>query len=227
MTRATAPAARRPAVLAAAVAALLLGACAGGDTPSAELTTSAVPKEAAAQSAPAVPPPGKALLRFTRPNSLVYAGAPATVKVNGTKITDLWVGTTATTVADPGKLVIAVDTWSYPGDYKITVDVVAGQSVDLEVGPRGDSVATSVLLGPIGGAIAAANSENTGAFEVKVSGAPGAVAAVAAGAATPTENAAVPPPHPSMPIPATTAPAKSTAVKPPAKTVKPKAARAG
>ena len=158
-------------VVLAVTAALLVSACAGapGD---AEIVTGAIPA-------------GQARVKVTRTNALMYSGAPATITVNGKKMTDVWTGATSSFHVPAGQNVIAASAWSYPGEYKVNLNAVAGQTYELVVEPRGDSVIPGSVLGPIGGMIDAAANENAGAFQLRMASAGGATqnAATSANAA--------------------------------------------
>lgn len=123
-------------------------------------------------------PAGKARITVTRPSSIVYAAAPATITVNGNTVANVGSGSSATFDVPVGANAIAASAWSYPGTYTVKLDAKAGSVYALEVKPRGDSVLTGALLGPIGGAIDASQNENAGAFELAL--VPGSGTAAAA-----------------------------------------------
>ena len=73
----------------ACVCAAVLAGCAGGDGAS-DLTTQSV-----AQT-PAAVPAGKGRIVLSRPGGILYAASAATVKVNGSKVADLYGGNSQT-----------------------------------------------------------------------------------------------------------------------------------
>jgi hypothetical protein len=114
--------------------------------------------------------PGKARVAISRASALQYAAAPATITLNGEKVASVGSGGTAFVDIPAGDNTLAASAWSYPGEYKVKLNAVAGQTYRLEVQPRADSFGPSVLLGPIGGMIDSAANENAGAFEMKLVG---------------------------------------------------------
>ncbi|MEQ8825199.1 MAG: hypothetical protein RIC14_12580 [Filomicrobium sp.] len=140
--------------LVVAVMCVLLAGCAGGagDT---NLVTGAIPE-------------GQARVSVTRPSSIVYAGAPATITVNGKKAADVWAGATSSFNVPSGSVVIAASAWSYPGEFKINLNAVPGKTYKLVVEPRSNSLLPGAALGPIGGVIDASVNENAGAFQLRV-----------------------------------------------------------
>lgn len=163
---------------AAGAVAMLLAACGA---------TGSGPETAALAASPI--PAGKARVTIARESSLLYAGAPATITLNGaprsdrrasfharresaapTRPADIASGGKAIIDVPAGANVLAASAWSYPGEYKVKLDAVAGQSYGLVVTPRSASLGPGALLGPIGGMIDAASNENAGAFEMRVAG---------------------------------------------------------
>jgi len=144
---------------AAGAVAMLLAACGA---------TGSGPETAALAASPI--PAGKARVTIARESSLLYAGAPATITLNGAKVADITSGGKAIIDVPAGANVLAASAWSYPGEYKVKLDAVAGQSYGLVVTPRSASLGPGALLGPIGGMIDAASNENAGAFEMRVAG---------------------------------------------------------
>src|SRR5690606_8558257 len=72
-------------------------------------TTSAPPAVSVA------PAPGQAAVTITRSGSLLYAGAPASVDLNGARVASLGVGQSWSGSVPPGNAVITVSAWSSPG----------------------------------------------------------------------------------------------------------------
>ena len=147
---------RWPMALVAALATATLAGCGGGS----DLQTASI---AAGPLAP-----GKARVTITRPSSIVYAAAPATITLNGQKVADIAVGSSAVVDVPAGANVLAASAWSYPGSFSVKLDAKAGATYALSVEPRGDSLLPGALLGPIGGAIDASVNENAGAFQLTV-----------------------------------------------------------
>jgi hypothetical protein len=96
-----------------------------------------------------------------------YAGAPATVKVNGREVASLWSGSSETVNISPGANAVAVEAWSYPGTWTVNLNAKAGASYAIEVSPREASLGPS-MLGPLGGAVDASANKNSGAFQMRV-----------------------------------------------------------
>jgi len=118
-------------------------------------------------------PPGNARVSITRQSTILYAAAPATITLNGNKVADIGPGGSALVDVPAGPNVLAVSAWSYPGQFSVKLNAVAGQKYALEVAPRSDSFAPGMLLGPVGGVIDASVNENAGAFEMKAAGGSG------------------------------------------------------
>ena len=108
---------------------------------------------------------GKVQLILTRTTSALYLAAPAMVKVNGQDVASLGRGESSTLTIAPGRTVVSVSTWSYPGSWTINLDAKAGQTYAIEIS-RGASFVPSFLLGPLGGVVDAAANPNAGAFQM-------------------------------------------------------------
>ena len=153
---------------------VLIAGCAGTGTPGADGSTASAPAPApAAQAQSATPKPsgpapsGQTRLTLTRVEALLYAGAPATVKVNGAKVADLWAGKSETVDIPLGNNTVTVEAWSYPGTWTVNLDAKKGKAYAIEVSPRGDSYGPS-LFGPLGAAAEGAGTKNAGAFQMRV-----------------------------------------------------------
>jgi hypothetical protein len=109
--------------------------------------------------------PGKARIVMQRTNEQMHATTPATAKINGTKVAEVAAGATAVVDVAPGPVALSVESWSYPGQYAIPLEVRAGETVRVEIAPRPSS--TAGLLGPIGGMIDKDENGNGGAFTVR------------------------------------------------------------
>ncbi len=81
-----------------------------------------------------------------RPSAVLYAGAPATIKLNGTKMTDVWGGATSSFHVPAGQNAVSASAWSYPGEYTVKLNAVAGQNDKLIVEPRGASFLPAATL---------------------------------------------------------------------------------
>ncbi len=143
---------RLPMVLVAALAAVALAGCVSGSDPQTVGPLAA----------------GKARVTINRPSTIVYAAAPATITLNGQKVADIAVGSSAVIDVPAGANVLAASAWSYPGSFSIKLNAKSGANYALTVEPRGDSLLPGALLGPIGGAIDASINENAGAFQLTV-----------------------------------------------------------
>ncbi len=155
-----------------AAALLLLAGCAGDDAgaPSAQLTTTgALPATTQTQAANQAPVAGQARLTISRVSGVLYAGAPATVKVNGQTVADIWAGSATVVPVPAGRVKVSVEAWSSPGAYTVDLDVKEGAGYALEIAPRQESFLPGALLGPIGALIDASNNEGkSGPFRLRV-----------------------------------------------------------
>src|SRR5262245_58165421 len=158
------------AVLAAAVAALLAG-CSGPDPQADALAAGNLPTKAARPV-----PAGKARIVLERTSGVMYSGVAATVKLNDEKIADIWAGGNEVLDIAPGKAVLGVEAWSYPGVYRLELDAKAGKVYRVAIAPRGESFGPSLMLGPFGGAIDKDDKGNSGAFMMQLAGSAGATA---------------------------------------------------
>lgn len=111
-------------------------------------------------------PAGKGRVVLMRTNETLYATAPATAKINGTKVADVAAGATQVVDVVPGASQLSVETWAYPGSYTIPIDVRAGETVKVEIAPRPPQGA-SAMLGPIGGLVDKDEKGNGGAFTAR------------------------------------------------------------
>jgi hypothetical protein len=110
---------------------------------------------------------GKARLILTRTGSLLYSGVAARVKVNDQEIAILWVGGTSTVAIAPGPTTISVDAHLHPGTWTMKLNVKAGDTYNVEISPRGESLGPA-LFGTIGAVIDAHTNKNAGAFQMRV-----------------------------------------------------------
>lgn len=154
------------ALMACGAAATLAAGCAGTETPNPALAADGAPRA----SEPI--PRGKARLSLTRVSGLLYSGVPASVKVNGQPVAELWAGGASSVDLAPGPTAVSVDAWSHPGSWTVELNVKAGQTYALEISPRGDSYVPGALFGVVGAAIDANVNKNAGAFQMRVVSAP-------------------------------------------------------
>jgi hypothetical protein len=87
--------------------------------------------------------------------------ASAAVELNGTKIASLSSGETYTGPVAPGPAVVTVSAWQSPGKSSYSFTVHPGKSYRLEVTPRDESFAATMVGGVVGAAI-----EGGGMFRV-------------------------------------------------------------
>lgn len=139
------------AVLAAVVCGTLLGGCSTIE-PGQQLATSALA-------------PGKARILIQRTNETLNATTPATAKINGMKVADVPAGGSVAIDVVPGPVSFSVESWSYPGQYAIPLEVRSGETLRVEIAPRQSK--TAGVLGPIGGFIDKDENGNGGAFTVR------------------------------------------------------------
>jgi len=152
----------RVARCAASVALIVLAGFAGGCASSGGIETSALATTPIAD--------GKARVSIKRSSSVQAAGVPATITLNGQKVASIYNGGDVIFDVPAGDNTLAASAWSYPGEYKLKINAVSGQTYNVEVGPRADSLLPS-MFGPIGGMIDAGANENAGAFEMRLAGA--------------------------------------------------------
>jgi hypothetical protein len=160
--------------IALCVLGALISGCAGtgtattdGSAGSAPAAAAPAPVQAAAPRPAGPAPAGQARLTLTRVEGILYAGAPATVKVNGQKVAELWAGKSETVDIPLGNNVVTVEAWSYPGTWTVNLDAKKGKAYAVEVSPRSDSYGPS-LFGPLGAAMEGAGTKNAGAFQMRV-----------------------------------------------------------
>jgi hypothetical protein len=105
--------------------------------------------------------PGQASLTITRSSSMLFTAASATVELNGTKIASLSSGESYTGPVAPGPVVVTVSAWQSPGKSSYSFTVQPGKPYRLEVSPRDESLAVTLIGGVVGAAI-----EGGGMFKV-------------------------------------------------------------
>jgi hypothetical protein len=152
----------------AVAACALVGCAAEGIMPPPGAEASAAPPP----QGPVRPAPGKALVKLNRIQEVLYAGAPATVKINGNQVASLWQGQSTGIEVAPGATSITVDAWSYPGAYTVNLDAKAGSIYAFDIRPRQGSVAPGMILGPLAGLMDQGEEGKAGAFEILPATAP-------------------------------------------------------
>jgi hypothetical protein len=105
--------------------------------------------------------PGQATITISRSSSLVYAGAPATVTLNGVKIADLGVGQSYSGAVAPGPAVLTALAWSSPGASSLRVPLEAGKVYRFVVSPRPENTTAGML-----GGMSAQAAEGGGPFMI-------------------------------------------------------------
>jgi hypothetical protein len=185
---------RATALCGVALLVIVLAGCAAGDSQSGIATGAIAPQATApngqataSAEANAQVAPGKARLLLARPNGMLYAAAPARVKVGEEQVASLWPGASAVVDVPAGTSRISVDSWNYPGEWADDVPLADGQTYRIEVAPREDGVATALMFGAIGGAFeASSNATRSGLFQLKMES-----------ASPPARTASATPPAPS------------------------------
>ena len=152
------------------LAALALAGCASSGAETSGLAESAGSASLAANAAKGPIPAGKARVTITRPSSIVYAAAPATITLNGTKVADVGTGSSATIDVPAGQCTISVSAWSYPGSSTLKINAKPGETLALEVAPRDASLGAGMLLGPLGGLVDGSTAQSGGAFDLREKG---------------------------------------------------------
>lgn len=112
-------------------------------------------------------PEGMARVKLNRVNTLLYAGAPATITLNGKTVANIGVGGTTLVDVPVGDNVIAASAWSYPGEFALNLKATPDTLYTIEVSPRAESFGPSTFLGPLGGVIDASINKNAGAFQMR------------------------------------------------------------
>ncbi len=138
------------------------GGVAAGATPGSPAPNSVTP------SGPI--PVGQARVTVTRPSSLLYAGVPASIAVDGKNVANVWPGSSATFDVPAGARVVTASAWSYPKEWTMRIDARAGAAYAIEVVPREASLGPTMILGPLAGVIDKDAQGNGGAFELRLVG---------------------------------------------------------
>jgi hypothetical protein len=150
-------------VLVAAAALVWLGGCAGPAVESEGLAGSPLTTKVAQPLAA-----GKARIVLERSGTAMYSGVPATVTIKDQKVADIWAGGGEVVDIAPGKTVLGVEAWSYPGTYRLEIDAKAGTVYRVAIAPRGESFGPSLILGPFGGLVDKDEKGNSGAFMMQL-----------------------------------------------------------
>jgi hypothetical protein len=105
--------------------------------------------------------PGQAGITISRSNGLLYMGVPASVDVNGERVTSLAVGQSYSGAVRPGPAVLTVSAWSSPGQSSYRFTVEPGKSYRFIVSPRTNNIVAGAAFGLIG-----QSAEGGGPFSV-------------------------------------------------------------
>lgn len=97
--------------------------------------------------------PGQTSITITRSSALMYAGAPASVDVNGERVANLVVGQSYTGAVRPGQAIVTVSAWSAPGASSLRFNVEPGKSYRFVVAPRSEGMLAGMAGGMIGQAM--------------------------------------------------------------------------
>ena len=98
---------------------------------------SAAPTDAAAKPKPAAS--GSATIYFLRPTPLLGVGAPDII-IDGHKVGDLPIGTYFVVRRPPGHDIFEIDGGPLSTNWRSEVDIAAGQTYFIEIGPVADSI---------------------------------------------------------------------------------------
>ena len=140
-----------------------LGGCAGTGAENEGLAASSLTTKAAQPLAA-----GKARIVLERSGTPMYSGVAASVTLNDKKVADIWAGAGEVVDIAPGKAMLGVEAWSYPGIYRLEIDAKAGKVYRVAIGPRGESFGPSLILGPLGGLVDKDEKGNSGAFMLQL-----------------------------------------------------------
>ena len=108
-----------------------------------------------------------ARLKIVRAENLLGAAVGARVKVDGREVANLSSGAFTTLDVSAGSHRIAVDHWSHPNEYAITLVAKTGMLYTLEVSPRTEA-AVAGMFGLVGMAVEATANENGGTYQIRV-----------------------------------------------------------
>jgi hypothetical protein len=108
-----------------------------------------------------------ARLKIFRAENLIGVAAGARVKVDGREVANLGSGGSTALDVSAGPHRIAVDHWSHPNEYAMTLVTKPGMLYTLEVSPRTEA-AVAGMFGLVGMAVEAAANENGGTYQIRV-----------------------------------------------------------
>jgi len=112
-------------------------------------------------------PPGKArIVVYRTAKSLLYAGASASVSVNGKAIGECYEGSFVFGNSPAGKCVIKTDAWGSPGSCEIEAVVESGKEYHFVMNPRKQNFIATVAGGIIGAAIESDGKKCGGMFSI-------------------------------------------------------------
>jgi hypothetical protein len=105
--------------------------------------------------------PGQATIIITRLGGLLYAGVPASVDINGSRVADLGPGQFYSGAVRPGQLIVTVSAGSAPGQSVYRFNVEPGKSYRFVVAPHSNNTVAGTASGSLGKA-----AEGGGPFEI-------------------------------------------------------------
>ncbi len=113
--------------------------------------------------------PGQARVTIQRTTNLMYAGGAANVAINEQRAGGLWRGESMTIDVPAGTTAVSVTTPTAPGRWTTRFQTVSGGRYHLELGVRGASYTSTLMLGYLGAALdAASNPEQGGSFQLAI-----------------------------------------------------------
>ena len=113
-----------------------------------------------------VAPPGKTKIVITRNTDALFLGVQARIDLNGERVAELWRGESYAGIVQPGRIVLATDAWSTPGNFRAHFNAEPDREYIFEVSPRGGHMATLTFFAIVGAAVDASIDENTGPFSI-------------------------------------------------------------
>lgn len=95
------------------------------------------------------------------------AAVPARVTIDGREVASLGVGGSTVVDVAAGTRKVAVDAWSHPNTYSLTLNARPGGYYTLEVSARSEALVAGAF-GLVGMMVEAAANENGGVFQIRV-----------------------------------------------------------
>lgn len=108
----------------------------------------------------------KVRMILLREQQLLYMALDARVEINGLNFVSLSNGAFTISDREPGQITLAVDNWSAPGKYRVTLKLEPGKEYYFDVSPRAESYSATLLGGYVGLGIDAQINENSGLFKI-------------------------------------------------------------